>query len=143
MSFQDIANQFVDFYYQTFDTNRAGLAPLYVSVSIIRWTGQTPNDASQNWRNGDTSMLSFEGSQTAGVAAIVDKIVKLPFSAVRHVISTKDAQPVGEDIVVLVTGQLMPDGESNPQMFSQTFYLKKEGGTYFIQNDVFRLVYGA
>lgn len=51
MSFEAIANQFVDFYYQTFDGNRAGLAPLYVSVSIIRWTGQTPNDASQSWRN--------------------------------------------------------------------------------------------
>lgn len=59
MSFQDIANQFVDFYYQTFDTNRAGLAPLYVSVSIIRWTGQTPNDASQNWRNGWTQPELF------------------------------------------------------------------------------------
>ncbi|KAF9017230.1 Nuclear transport factor 2 [Podila verticillata] len=121
MSFQEVADQFVDYYYQTFDSNRAGLAPLY----------------------RDTSMLSFEGSQTGGAAAIVDKIVKLPFHKVAHSISTKDAQPVGEDIVVLVTGQLITEGESNAQMFSQTFYLKKEGGTFFIQNDVFRLVYGA
>ena len=29
----EIAKQFVDFYYQTFDSNRAGLQGLYVSAS--------------------------------------------------------------------------------------------------------------
>ncbi|KAG0025403.1 Nuclear transport factor 2 [Podila clonocystis] len=121
MSYEAVADQFVNFYYQTFDSNRHGLAPLY----------------------RDSSMLSFEGSQTAGASAIVAKIAGLPFSNVAHNISTKDAQPVGEDIIVLVTGQLITEGETNAQMFSQTFFLKQEAGTYFIQNDVFRLVYGA
>ncbi|KAF9276475.1 Nuclear transport factor 2 [Mortierella antarctica] len=120
MSYEQIGDQFVDFYYQTFDSNRAGLAPLY----------------------RDTSMLSFEGSQTAGAAAIGTKLAGLPFTSVAHRIVTKDSQPVGSDIVVLVTGQLLIDGESNAQQFSQTFYLKNEGGNYFIQNDVFRLIYG-
>ena len=29
-----IAKQFTDFYYQTFDTDRAGLAPLYVCPTL-------------------------------------------------------------------------------------------------------------
>ncbi|KAF9328582.1 Nuclear transport factor 2 [Podila minutissima] len=120
MSYDQIGTQFVDFYYQTFDSNRAGLASLY----------------------RDSSMLSFEGSQTAGAAPIVAKLVGLPFNSVAHRIVTKDFQPVGSDIVVLVTGQLLIDGESNAQQFSQTFYLKNDNGNYFIQNDVFRLIYG-
>jgi hypothetical protein len=30
-----VAQQFTDFYYQTFDTNRANLAPLYVRSSFV------------------------------------------------------------------------------------------------------------
>lgn len=51
-NFQEIATQFVPFYYQTFDTNREGLATLY----------------------RDTSMLTYESASVLGVAAIVDKL---------------------------------------------------------------------
>lgn len=51
-NFQDIANQFVPFYYQTFDTNREALAALY----------------------RDNSMLTYESASVIGVAAIVDKL---------------------------------------------------------------------
>lgn len=51
-NFQDIANQFVPFYYSTFDTNRAGLAQLY----------------------RDSSMLTYESTSVIGVAAIVEKL---------------------------------------------------------------------
>lgn len=51
-NFQEIANQFVPFYYQTFDTNREGLATLY----------------------RDPSMLTYESASVLGVAAIVDKL---------------------------------------------------------------------
>lgn len=51
-NFQEVANQFVPFYYQTFDTNREGLATLY----------------------RDTSMLTYESASVMGVAAIVDKL---------------------------------------------------------------------
>ncbi|KAG0333064.1 Nuclear transport factor 2 [Podila horticola] len=120
MSYEQIGEQFVDFYYKTFDSGRAGLAPVY----------------------RETSMMSFEGSQTAGASTIVAKLAGLPFGNVAHRIVTKDFQPVGTDIIVLVTGQLLTEGETNPQQFSQTFYLKNDGGNYFIQNDVFRLIYG-
>jgi hypothetical protein len=53
--FNSIAQQFVQFYYTTFDTNRAGLFPLY-----------TPE-----------SMLTFEGEQFRGAQSIVAKILEL------------------------------------------------------------------
>lgn len=51
-NFQDVANQFVPFYYSTFDNNREGLATLY----------------------RDPSMLTYESTSVVGVAAIVDKL---------------------------------------------------------------------
>lgn len=51
-NFQEVASQFVPFYYNTFDTNREGLASLY----------------------RDTSMLTYESASVMGVAAIVDKL---------------------------------------------------------------------
>ncbi|KAG0331744.1 hypothetical protein BG000_010631 [Podila horticola] len=63
-------------------------------------------------------MLSFEGDQTGDAAATVSTITRLPFSNVAQSISTKDAQLVGEDIIILVTGQLITEGETNAQMFT-------------------------
>jgi hypothetical protein len=44
MSYEQIGEQFVDFYYKTFDSGRAGLAPVYVS---FRHQPLDRNDASQ------------------------------------------------------------------------------------------------
>ncbi|KAL4764345.1 nuclear transport factor 2 family protein [Aspergillus foveolatus] len=122
--FQTIAQQFVTFYYQTFDGNRAGLAPLY----------------------RDQSMLTFETSAIQGVAGIIEKLASLPFQKVQHQVSTLDAQPSGEHggILVLVTGALLVDEEKNPMNYTQTFQLMPDGaGSYFVLNDVFRLIYNA
>ena len=51
-SFADVAKQFVDFYYQQFDSDRKGLGPLY----------------------RDQSMLTYESSSVQGVNAIVEKL---------------------------------------------------------------------
>ncbi|KAF9936912.1 hypothetical protein KVV02_003966 [Mortierella alpina] len=115
-----VAQQFSSYYYQTFDANRNSLGPLY----------------------RPTSMLTFEGAQTVGDAAIVEKLSSLPLDGLRHNISTQDAQPVNDGILINVTGQLLASGESNPQFFCQTFHLKPDGGSFYIQNDIFRLVYG-
>ncbi|KAF9580639.1 Nuclear transport factor 2 [Lunasporangiospora selenospora] len=119
MSAREIAEQFVKFYYQTFDTNRAGLAHLY----------------------RDTSMMSFESAETMSAVAIVEKLVSLPFSKVEHKILSVDAQPVDANILILVSGQLLTDGESHPQFFSQSFLLKNDGN-FYIAHDIFRLIYG-
>ncbi|KAH9271045.1 hypothetical protein BASA83_006798 [Batrachochytrium salamandrivorans] len=117
-----IAKSFVDFYYASFDRNRAELAPLYK----------------------EGSMLSFEGQQYAG-SAIVQKLVELPFQTVRHQVVTIDAQPSNPSagpLLVTVTGRLLVDEEQNPMHFSQTFQLVPEGTSYYIFNDIFRLNYG-
>jgi len=43
----------------------------------------------------------------------------------------------------LVTGALMVDDQQQPMSYVQTFNLLPESGSYFVQNDVFRLVYAA
>lgn len=119
----EIASQFVQFYYEKFDTDRSQLAPLY----------------------RDHSMLTFEASEFAGTANIVKKLQELPFAKVTHQVQTLDAQPSNPSnpsLLVLVTGALQVDGEANPLKFSQAFHLVQENGTYFVLNDVFRLVYG-
>ncbi|KAJ7719419.1 hypothetical protein B0H16DRAFT_1739451 [Mycena metata] len=117
-----VAGQFIDFYYQTFDSDRTGLAALY----------------------RDTSMLSFEGAQIAGAAAIAEKLVTLPFQKVQHKVTTKDAQPSSgtvASLLVSVTGLLVVDDSPNPLQFSQVFHLIPEGGSYYVFNDIFRLNY--
>ncbi|OAV88440.1 nuclear transport factor 2 [Puccinia triticina 1-1 BBBD Race 1] len=119
----EVATQFVQFYYEKFDTDRSQLAPLY----------------------RETSMLTFEASPYLGTANIVKKLQELPFTKVTHQVHTLDAQPsnsANPSIIVLVTGALQVDGEANPLRFSQAFHLVQENGTYFVLNDVFRLVYG-
>ncbi|KIW64329.1 hypothetical protein PV04_09272 [Phialophora macrospora] len=121
--FATIAQQFVEFYYKTFDSDRAQLAALY----------------------REKSMLTFEKEQFMGTQSILEKLTNLPFQKVQHRIDTTDAQPFNEQggILVLVTGALQVDDQPHPMSYVQTFSLVPEGGSYFVFNDVFRLVYAA
>lgn len=67
------------------------------------------------------SMLTFEGTQSQGVEAIVEKLTSLPFQKVVHKVSTRDCQPTGDgnSLVVTVTGQLIVDDSPAPLNFSQ------------------------
>ncbi|KAF8334293.1 nuclear transport factor 2 [Cantharellus anzutake] len=105
--------QFTQFYYNTFDTSRASLQSLY----------------------GETSMLTWEDKQFLGPKAITEHLTTLPFQSVAHKVTSLDAQPS-------VTGQLVVDGGENPLQFSQVFQLSPTGGSYFVQNDIFKLNYG-
>ncbi|TGZ81414.1 nuclear transport factor 2 [Ascodesmis nigricans] len=120
--FHAVAQQFTDYYYATFDGNRSALAPLYA----------------------EESMLTFETNQIRGVSGILEKLTTLPFTKIKHEVATLDAQPSGPDgsIIVAVTGKLLLDEEQRPQSFSQTFHLIPAGGSYYVRNDIFRLVYG-
>ncbi|GAA6056324.1 hypothetical protein JCM3770_000670 [Rhodotorula araucariae] len=118
-----IAKQFTDYYYDIFSKDRKALAPLY----------------------RDHSMLSFEAQQFQGTAAIIEKLTSLPFTSIQHRVTTMDAQPAALDkasMIVLVTGQLITGDEANPLSFSQAFQLIPDGGSYYVFNDVFRLIYG-
>ncbi|OAG44942.1 hypothetical protein AYO21_00904 [Fonsecaea monophora] len=69
----------------------------------------------------------------------------LPFQKVQHRVDTTDAQPSNEQggILVMVTGALLVDDQQHPMSYVQTFNLQPEGGSYFVFNDIFRLVYAA
>mmetsp|Transcript_905 Transcript_905/g.2810 ORF Transcript_905/g.2810 Transcript_905/m.2810 type:complete len:135 (-) Transcript_905:269-673(-) len=122
--FQAIGKAFVDHYYRTFDSNRAGLAALYQGES----------------------MLTFEGEQFQGAQGIMQKLTTLQFQTVQHIPKTVDCHPgINGSIVVFVTGQLAVDGNvTTPLMFSQSFTLvpTADKANWWILNDLFRLNYG-
>ncbi|CAO1601685.1 Nuclear transport factor 2 [Xanthoria calcicola] len=121
--YNGIAQQFTQFYYTTFDENRSNLAALY----------------------RDHSMLTFESASVLGTSEIVEKLVGLPFSKVKHQVRTLDAQPSSGEggIIVMVTGALVVDEEERPMNYTQVFQLLPDGaGSYFVYNDMFKLIYG-
>ncbi|KAL0903681.1 hypothetical protein M5K25_028079 [Dendrobium thyrsiflorum] len=117
-----VARAFVEHYYRTFDTNRAGLAGLYQ----------------------DSSMLSFEGEKIQGAAAITAKLTGLQFQQCQHNISTIDCQTSGPagGVIVFVSGSLQLAGEHHSLKFSQMFHLiPTPQGNFYVLNDIFRLNY--
>lgn len=94
-------------------------------------------------------------------------VQSLPFEKVQHQIATLDAQPSSEQggILVMVTGALLVrtalrcwarfgcaltcfvvqvDQEQKPMSYTQSFQLLPDGqGSYFVFNDIFRLIYAA
>ncbi|KAM3250725.1 nuclear transport factor 2B [Capsicum chacoense] len=117
-----VAKAFVEHYYSTFDTNRAGLANLYQ----------------------ESSMLHFEGQKYQGTQSIASKLTGLPFQQCKHQINTVDCQPSGPagGMLVFVSGNLSLPGEQHALKFSQMFHLIPTGqGSFYVQNDIFRLNY--
>merc|ERR1712080_663891 len=98
--FNAVAQQFTEFYYKTFDSDRAQLAPLY----------------------RDNSMLTFEQSPFLGTANIITKLQELPFQRIEHQVATVDAQPSNESggILVVVSGALLVEEERRPMSYTQT-----------------------
>ena len=119
-NFEAIGKAFIEHYYKLFDTNRTELKVFY----------------------RDDSMLTFEGVQAQGAAAIVEKLVSLKFQAVQHIVTTGDCQPTSDyGIMIHVIGQLKADNDQ-PHSFSQTFCLKQDpanANNYYCFNDIFRL----
>ncbi|KAH7271204.1 Nuclear transport factor 2 [Fusarium solani] len=122
-NFEDVAKQFIEFYYNTFDSDRKSLAALY----------------------RPESMLTFESASVLGAESIIEKLSSLPFEKVKHQVSTLDAQPSNGEggIIILITGALLVDEEQRPMNFSQSFQLARDAqGQYFVFNDIFKLVFG-
>ncbi|KAL0814567.1 hypothetical protein Bca101_071010 [Brassica carinata] len=94
-----VAKAFVEHYYTTFDSNRAGLVSLYQ----------------------EGSMLTFEGQKIQGSQNIVAKLTSLPFQQCKHNITTVDCQPSGPagGMLVFVSGNLQLAGEQHALKFSQ------------------------
>ncbi|KAL1410227.1 Nuclear transport factor 2 [Vanrija albida] len=102
-------------------------------------------DINEIAKQREHSMLTWEDKQLQGTANIIQQLQGLPFAQVQHKVITRDAQPASDSvasILVLVTGQLLVDDGANVLSYSQMFHLVPDGGSYFVLNDVFRLVYG-
>ncbi|XP_058092750.1 nuclear transport factor 2B [Magnolia sinica] len=120
---EKVAKAFVEHYYNIFDTNRSFLSSLYQPSSI----------------------LTFEGQNIHGVDEIARKLTQLPFDQCKHLITTVDCQPSPFDggILVFVCGSVHLLGEEHQLRFSQMFHLIPTlQGSFFVQNDIFRLNYG-
>lgn len=77
---------FTDHYYNTFDTNRQALGPLYQ----------------------EQSLMNFQGAKSVGSAAIQQKLTALPFKQCKHQITSIDAQQsMSQGINIVVTGQII------------------------------------
>ncbi|KAK4377071.1 hypothetical protein RND71_003367 [Anisodus tanguticus] len=123
MEAETVSKAFVDHYYSTFDTNRAGLGNLYQ----------------------ENSMLTFEGIKTQGSQNIVAKLTSLPFQLCQHTITTIDCQPSGpaSGMLVLVSGNLQLAGEQHALKLLEMFHLMPTPqGSFYVFNDIFRLNYG-
>ncbi|RMZ90685.1 hypothetical protein DV736_g2088, partial [Chaetothyriales sp. CBS 134916] len=116
-----VAQQFVEFYYKAFDSDRSHLANVY----------------------RDASILIFEQETVTGPQAIVEKLTGLPFQKVQHRVDTLDSQPSNAEggILVMVTGALIVDDQPHPMNYTQVFNLLKSSGSYYVHNDIFRLIY--
>merc|ERR1719456_79748 len=121
--FAQIGEQFCAHYYQTFDTNRQALLPLYM----------------------EQSLLTFEGEQFQGSQSIVQKLCSMQFTKVQHEIVKADHQPnpMNGGVLVFVTGNLKVDDSPNPLKFAEVFHLSVGGASgWYVQNLMFRLNIG-
>lgn len=103
MSAKDVGKAFIAHYYGLRDTNPAGLASLYNAQSV----------------------LTFEGTESMGAEAIVDKFTKLGPVAHNAPALMVDIQsgPGGQTLVIFVVGHLKIGTDGNPLQFSQMFQL--------------------
>ena len=126
--FTTIGAQFIQFFYQTFDTDRKSL------VNLFR-----PN-----------SMLTFETEQFLGTENIINKFLGIGAERLSHAVMTADYQPcpdgtgTNRGIIVLVTGTLTMDQEM-PMKYSEVFNLQPAPdaeGSYYVFNELFKLNLG-
>lgn len=168
----EIAHTFITNYYSLFDDNAgearaAALSPIYVRrPNRRRRLSVCPSFAfslsfAHSERSclcrclsvclsarGDAvqrpdSALQFEDDARIGMEAIVEKLQSLP--ALRHKIVTLDFQPFNDKAcVIFVNGEILIEGETNPMLFAQCFFLVAVEGAafpFYVANDIFQFNY--
>ncbi|EUD65762.1 hypothetical protein C922_03745 [Plasmodium inui San Antonio 1] len=107
--FEEIGKEFVNHYFQLFNTGRNELAALYK----------------------DISMMSFENDQCRGTSQIIERLNKLPPTVVHKCLSL-DIQPTPNNgILILVCGDIIIE-ENKPIKFVRSFHLfPLPSGGYF------------
>ncbi|KAK1064533.1 Nuclear transport factor 2 [Friedmanniomyces endolithicus] len=160
-----MAEQFVEFYYKAFDFDRSSLAALYGHDSMLTFEASPSQGVSNILQKiqvrappSHPPQISHPAHRTPTHNLAVPRAIPhheadyyyvnvqdLPFKQVQHQVATLDAQPSDErgGILVVVSGALLVEEERRPMSYAQTFQLKPRDGSYYVFNDVFRLVYPA
>ncbi|WP_327675206.1 nuclear transport factor 2 family protein [Kitasatospora sp. NBC_00458] len=127
--FDAVADAFVRHYYGTFDGGsaaRSKLTELYRPESLLTW----------------------ESRRVQGATGIAAALARPELAAVKHRISTVDAQPTpGGGVLVTVVGTIaVGSAFDKPMLFSEVFALQPvpdgEEGDYFVRNQIARLILG-
>jgi len=120
---QELTKSFISHYYSQYDGSletRRSLHALYTS----------------------NSNLSMEGQLFRGQEAIMGKLLESPL--VQHdqnmLCDTHCVNNI-EIVIFFLSGQMSIDG-ANPMKFAQFFQIQKQGASYIIGNQIFRLNYG-
>ena len=123
-AYEELGKAFVQRYHTQLSTNRETLQQLFA----------------------EQSMMTFEDAAYSGKQNITQKLMSLTFTSIQHQITCCDCQPVimqgspnQKAVLVMVMGKLKTDDDP-AHSFAQTFLLKKSGGSFFIANEVFRMI---
>ncbi|XP_017107580.1 probable nuclear transport factor 2 [Drosophila bipectinata] len=116
--FEEISSSFIDQYYGLFDD-------------------PDKREELSNFYNSSSSLLSFQGEQIPG-PRISDKFYSLPNQRIKRIVRSMDAQPVGDDRILIHVHGVLQCEEDLPQNFSQVFLLQSGEHGYFIAHDIFR-----
>ncbi|KJE97145.1 hypothetical protein CAOG_007604 [Capsaspora owczarzaki ATCC 30864] len=158
-----IGENFTNWYYQTFDVDREGVAAAYQRRLLLLCAAGLPDQtraassslsslaplgpplppalASAHQRGAD-SVLTYEGEVFQGAVAIMAKLRSLSFRTVSHIITAADCQPtINNGVIVCVIGQMQVDGDDKLLAYSELFHLQwnVETNNYYIMNDCFRI----
>ena len=88
---------------------------------------------------GNDSVLTFESDVYFGASNITAKLQSL------NVITTFthcDIQPGVTGILLLISGAICLQGETNHLPFMRVMYLAQKNGSYYIKNDVYKITFG-
>ncbi|KAG5443400.1 Nuclear transport factor 2 [Clonorchis sinensis] len=115
-SADEIGKQFAAQYYQTLQTSRPAIRNFY----------------------HEQARMIYEGDEVVGRENIAQKLQNIKCNTLQFALSSVDAQPCGNAILILVCGQLQSD-EDRPLPFSETFLLTPIDSSLLVCNSMFRL----
>ena len=88
---------------------------------------------------GDDSVLTFESEVFFGASSITAKLQSLN---VTTTFTHCDIQPGVSGILLLITGAICLQGETNQLPFMRVMYLAQKNGSYYIKNDLYKITFG-
>ena len=151
-----IGHEFLKFYYPCFDGDRSKLISLFVSTTqrSSHALQQPPHVSSLCsfltasllpcvlCGQRDSSLLTSERKMVQGPQLILEMLQALPKMA--HKVTSVQYQPTPTgQILIVVSGELVLEGQTNELKFSEVFQLASDQpGAFFIQNNIFSLNYG-